>query len=109
LNIKLKWPNDIIANGTTKIGGLVINSAMESTRAICNVGVGLNLSNSNPTLCIHDVIKEYNTRYNKSLPLLTHEKTFALIFNEIEMLLKRTQTGDFDHLYELYYNYWLHR
>jgi biotin---protein ligase len=108
LDIKLKWPNDIIANGTTKIGGLVINSAIHSSHAVCNIGVGVNLSNSNPTLCLNDLIKEYNTRHNKTLPLLSYERTFALIFNEIEMLLKRTQTGDFDHLYELYYTYWLH-
>jgi biotin---protein ligase len=92
LNIRLKWPNDILANGTTKIGGLIINSAIEATRAICNIGVGVNLSNSNPTLCLNDLIKEYNTRHNKSLPLLSYERTFALIFNEISYWLHSDAT-----------------
>lgn len=72
-------------------------------------GLGINLSNSLPTTCINDLIKDYNKKYSRNLPLLTFEKTLALIFNEIESILDRVQSGDVDYLYDLYYKHWLHR
>lgn len=108
LNIRLKWPNDIYANGSTKIGGLMINTSIDATKAILNIGCGINLSNSNPTVCINDLIQTYNARTGKRLALLEHERFFAIIFNEIESLFNRVQSGDFDYLYKLYYKYWLH-
>lgn len=42
------------------------------------------------------------------MPELTYEKSFAIIFNEIEAILKDVQKGNFDQLYNLYYQYWLH-
>ena len=92
------------------MGGLVINSIMESDEVTCNVGVGVNLTNSSPTTCINDVIVAYNKKYSKSLPLLTYEKTLANIFNEIEYIFKRIQANDdLEFLYDLYYKNWLHR
>lgn len=108
MDIRLKWPNDIYANGTTKIGGLIINSMVDTSLAVCNIGCGLNLSNSNPTLCINDLIKEYNSRNSKNLKPLTYEKVLAIIFNEVELIWNRVQSGDVEYLYDLYYNLWLH-
>lgn len=131
LDIKLKWPNDIYANSDMKIGGLIVTSLIEGDMAICNIGecyeqeklkrvslqhrvililgLGVNLSNSIPTTCINDMITAYNKRSAKNLPLLTYEKTLALIFNEIERILERVQSGDVEYLYDLYYKCWLHR
>ena len=72
-------------------------------------GLGVNLSNSIPTTSINDLITAYNKKNSKNLPLLTFEKTLAHIFNEIENILNRVQTGDMDYLYDLYYKCWLHR
>lgn len=109
LNIKLKWPNDIYAKGT-KIGGLIVNSMMDAEEATCNIGVGINFTNSSPTTCVNDLISAYNKKYSKSLPLLTYEKSLANIFNEIEYLFKRIQANDdLDFMYDLYYKNWLHR
>lgn len=110
LDIKLKWPNDIYANGDVKIGGLVVTSMIDADMAICNVGLGLNLSNSTPTTCVNDLINAYNMKYSTKLPLLTFEKTLAIIFNEIEELLNKIQNNkDLEHLYQEYYKHWLHR
>lgn len=38
LDINVKWPNDIYANGERKIGGLIVNSTIEADQAICNIG-----------------------------------------------------------------------
>jgi biotin---protein ligase len=104
VNLRLKWPNDIYANGTTKIGGLMINTSIDSTKAILNVGCGVNLSNSTPTTCVNDLIRQHGAK----LAELTDEQYFATIFNAIEKLFDRVQGGDFDTLYKLYYKYWLH-
>ncbi|XP_065080432.1 biotin--protein ligase [Ochlerotatus camptorhynchus] len=109
LDIGVKWPNDIYAKGSTKIGGLIINSQLCSSEAIVNVGCGVNLSNSSPTVCINDLIREYNKGSGMKLPLLGYEQTLAVIFNEIEKLFNEIQSGDeLQPLYDLYYKYWLH-
>ncbi|EDW81058.1 uncharacterized protein Dwil_GK11222 [Drosophila willistoni] len=108
LDIALKWPNDIYANGDIKIGGLIVNTTLLGSQAIVNIGGGINLNNSNPTVCINDMIKEFNERSLEKLPLLKYEEFIALIFNEIERLLADVQNGDFDSFYTLYYSLWLH-
>ncbi|XP_020799588.1 biotin--protein ligase isoform X4 [Drosophila serrata] len=109
LDISIKWPNDIYANGNKKIGGLVINTTLQGSQAIVNIGSGINLNNSKPTVCINDLIREHNalTQKNK-LPELKYEIFIARIFNEIERLLGEVQNGDFDSFYALYYSLWLH-
>lgn len=108
LDIRLKWPNDIYVNGNTKIGGLFVNTELNSGMAICNVGVGLNLNNSIPTTCVNDLIKTFNLKNNTNLPYLEYEHFFANVFNEIEELIDIVQTDNFHHLYDLYYKLWLH-
>lgn len=68
----------------------------------------MNLSNSIPTTCINDLIADYNKKNGKNLPLLTYEKALSLVFNEIEVLFERIQSGDLQYLYDMYYNCWLH-
>ncbi|XP_017023562.1 biotin--protein ligase isoform X1 [Drosophila kikkawai] len=109
LDISIKWPNDIYANGNQKIGGLVINTTLQGSQAIVNIGSGINLNNSKPTVCINDLIREHNARTpNNQLPVLKYEIFIARIFNEIERLLGEVQNGDFDSFYALYYSLWLH-
>ncbi|XP_015037806.2 biotin--protein ligase isoform X3 [Drosophila pseudoobscura] len=110
LDISLKWPNDIYAHGSNKIGGLIVNTTLQGSQAIVNIGSGINLNNSKPTLCINDMIREHNNNaasLNK-LPLLQYEQFIAMIFNEIERLLAEIQNGDFESFYALYYSLWLH-
>lgn len=73
------------------------------------LGLGVNLSNSIPTTCINDMILAYNKKNSKALPLLTFEKTLALIFNEMEKIMNQVQSTNLDYLYELYYKCWLHK
>ncbi|XP_017963393.1 biotin--protein ligase isoform X4 [Drosophila navojoa] len=109
LDVALKWPNDIIANGNIKIGGVVVNTTLLGSQAIVNVGCAINLNNSKPTLCINDLINEYNVRVpNSKLPLLKYELFIAMIFNEMEKILTEVQNGNFENFYSLYYDLWLH-
>ncbi|XP_011314628.1 biotin--protein ligase [Fopius arisanus] len=108
IDLRLKWPNDFYAGCQNKIGGTIVTSSLQKSQAICDIGVGINLSNSLPTCCINDVIKKYNEKQKTKLPLLTYERLLALIFNELENLYNILQEGNVDHFYDLYYNYWLH-
>lgn len=72
-------------------------------------GCGINLSNSNPTTCINDVIRDVNEKTGANIPEITHEKFFAQAFNEIEKFIDRYQMGDADYFFDHYYEYWLHK
>uniref|UniRef100_A0A2M4AKI4 Putative biotin holocarboxylase synthetase/biotin-protein ligase n=1 Tax=Anopheles triannulatus TaxID=58253 RepID=A0A2M4AKI4_9DIPT len=109
LNLGLKWPNDIYAYGKTKLGGSIFSTQVDSRMAVVNLGVGFNLDNSKPTLCLNDVIAHYNAKHSTGLPLLSYEKTFALIFNKLEELYNRVQRQGVEELQQEYYRYWLHQ
>lgn len=72
-------------------------------------GVGINLSNSQPTRCINDLIASYNKEHKTKLPYLTYERYFALVFNELEKLWDIVQSGDMDTFLNLYYKFWMHK
>lgn len=109
LNIRLKWPNDIYANGRTKIGGLITTSQIDAAQAICNFGCGINLSNSSPTVCINDLIKDHNVKNTIQLADIKYEQLLALTFTELERIFKIIQSGDLNYFYDLYDKLWLHR
>ncbi|XP_046670505.1 biotin--protein ligase isoform X2 [Homalodisca vitripennis] len=107
LELGLKWPNDIYA-GALKVGGLIVTSVISNACAICNVGCGFNLDNKFPTVCINDMITQLNKASGQKLPLLTKEKFFAIVFNQLEKLLLMIELGEQDKVLEMYYKYWLH-
>ncbi|XP_068082947.1 biotin--protein ligase [Anabrus simplex] len=109
LNLKLKWPNDVYVSNTTKIGGLIVTSLVDKSLVVCNVGCGINLSNSSPTTCINTLIEEHNQNVSKGkLAILSRERYLALVFTELERLLNLVQSGEVEQVRKLYYTYWLH-
>lgn len=109
LDIGLKWPNDIYAYSSVKIGGLIVNSMVEQSVAVCNIGCGINLNNAVPTTCIKSVITKYNQDNGTQLPDISFEKFLALTFTELERIFNTVQNDNLDYLFELYYKYWLHK
>ncbi|KAK8720034.1 hypothetical protein OTU49_013609, partial [Cherax quadricarinatus] len=71
-------------------------------------GCGVNLSNSNPTYCINDAVREYNKEHNTSLPELDRETYLARVFNYFEDLIDIFQTKGPGAVQPIYYKYWLH-
>ncbi|KAK9874227.1 hypothetical protein WA026_002579 [Henosepilachna vigintioctopunctata] len=108
LNLGIKWPNDIYINKAVKIGGLIVSSSIGNRIAVLNIGCGINLSNTEPTISLNDYIEQYNKTMNTDLQKLSHEKYFALVFNEIEDLYDIVQNDNLDHFYDLYYKHWIH-
>ncbi|KAK4878109.1 hypothetical protein RN001_010615 [Aquatica leii] len=104
IELGLKWPNDLYANRTIKIGGLLVNTTVYGDMAVVSIGCGVNLDNFEPTTCINELIKNHNV----ALEPIEYEEYFAIVFNEIESIYNLVQGGDLDLLFELYYKYWLH-
>ncbi|XP_026672843.1 biotin--protein ligase [Ceratina calcarata] len=107
LDLRLKWPNDIYV-GNIKIGGMLITTQVLSNLLVCNVGIGFNLFNTEPTICIKDIINEFNRTFGKNVKMISYEQYFAIVFNEIERWLDVMQSGDVDLFLDAYYEYWMH-
>jgi biotin---protein ligase len=53
--VRIKWPNDIYAHNV-KIGGMLCQSEYRDQRFTVTTGVGINISNREPTQCLRDVL-----------------------------------------------------
>lgn len=92
-----------------KIGGLIVKTTLLGSKIVANIGCGINLDNEKPTTCINTMIGQYNKTNRTNIPTLKYEEFIALTFNEIESILEKVKSGDFDYFYELYHKYWLHK
>lgn len=108
LDVRLKWPNDIYANGSAKLGGVIANTEISGMDAICNIGIGFNLDNRVPTTCLNELIKSSNLKHSTNLPYVGYEQFFANVFNEMESIIETVQSGNMAYLFDLYYKNWLH-
>lgn len=106
--LNLKWPNDIYIAGDTKVGGVIVEATTIGKEVIANVGCGINLSNSNPTYCINDAVRQHNKEHKTSLPEIDRETFLARIFNHFEGLIDTFQKDGPEAVCPIYYKYWLH-
>ncbi|ESP03602.1 hypothetical protein LOTGIDRAFT_171251 [Lottia gigantea] len=108
LPLKLKWPNDIYFNRLMKLGGVIVNSSMIGSVIHTIIGCGFNVSNSNPTICINDIISNWNNNHGTFIPLCTTEQLIARTVTHIEQLIHFFQTDGAEAFCDLYYKYWIH-
>ncbi|KAI5633383.1 biotin--protein ligase isoform X1 [Phthorimaea operculella] len=109
LDIRIKWPNDIYYGREVKIGGTITTANVMADDVILNIGTGVNISNSAPTTCVNDIIREYNTKHKTNLATMSIEKFLARFCSQLERILEYTQSdGGVDAFLEQYYQYWLH-
>ena len=57
IDVRIKWPNDVYA-GQLKLGGILCHSSYRSKLFHIIMGVGLNLSNRQPTTCVDTLIEQ---------------------------------------------------
>jgi biotin---protein ligase len=107
VDLRLKWPNDIYAGDYAKMGGLIASSSFMGDQVVCNIGLGFNLTNSEPTSCLQDLLLELNA---KAAPM-SLEKFLALTFNRLESLINLAQGSKegLEDIFNFYHAYWLHR
>lgn len=73
------------------------------------VGCGFNVSNSNPTICINDLITEYNKQHKAELKPLRTDSLIARTVTVLEKLIDTFQDKGPNGVLPLYYKYWIHR
>ena len=110
LNLRLKWPNDIYFGKEMKIGGVLVTSTTLGGNIYATIGCGVNVDNSNPTVCINDVIRRHNLA-NPDLPdlePLTPAQVIGRTVTELERLMDIFEAEGHEKFCQLYCDLWLH-
>lgn len=72
-------------------------------------GCGFNVTNSNPTVCINDLVAVHNREHGAGLEPLRPDRLIARAVTVLEQLVARFQDGGPHAVLPLYYKYWVHR
>lgn len=110
-----------------KIGGILVESRLETKQAIINIGIGINVSNSYPTVCLNSLLhpEEFsqstlaattaststNATYAqkpKKSKLLTTEQMIARTLTQLEKLLESVEKEPLEDTLKLYQDNWIH-
>ncbi|GFQ71285.1 biotin--protein ligase [Trichonephila clavata] len=108
LDLRLKWPNDLFFETDKKIGGILVNTTLQGNKIDAFIGIGVNVANEQPTVCINSIICKHNETTGDNLPLLSAEEVIAFTVTELESLFDDFQKTGPEKFLSLYYLYWLH-
>nr|XP_031315237.1 biotin--protein ligase isoform X1 [Camelus dromedarius] len=108
INLRVKWPNDIYYSDLMKLGGVLVNSTLMGETFYILIGCGFNVTNSNPTICINDLITEYNKQHRAGLKPLRADYLIARTVTVLEKLMDTFQDEGPNGILPLYYKYWVH-
>eukprot|EP00890_Picochlorum_soloecismus_P002283 jgi/Picsp_1/3055/NSC_01277-R1_biotin--protein ligase-like len=107
LNIRIKWPNDLYdGESGLKIGGILCHSAFRDAIFQVTIGIGLNVSNQEPTTCLNDMLKLYAG--TEDVQVFTREEIVAGVANRLEGMLETLTVHGFSGFESEYYTAWLH-
>ncbi|KAM9347969.1 biotin--protein ligase isoform 2-T2 [Symphorus nematophorus] len=108
IDLRVKWPNDIYYSNLMKLGGVLVTSTVIGSTFHLLLGCGFNVTNSSPTVCINDLIQQYNIQHNSSLQPLSCAQLIARTVTCLETLIDSFQQGGPDTILPTYYKRWLH-
>ncbi|XP_067401370.1 biotin--protein ligase isoform X2 [Emydura macquarii macquarii] len=108
IDLRVKWPNDIYYSDLMKLGGVLVNSTLMGNTFHILIGCGFNVNNSNPTICINDLIMDYNKKNVTKLSTLTTDYLIARSVTVLERLIDTFQEKGSNGVLPLYYKYWIH-
>ncbi|NXV44119.1 BPL1 ligase, partial [Uria aalge] len=108
IDLRVKWPNDIYYSDLMKLGGVLVNSTLIETTFHILIGFGFNVNNSNPTICINDLITKYNKEEGTKLKALTADCLIARTVTVLERLIDVFQEKGPNGVLPSYYKYWVH-
>jgi len=114
LDVWIKWPNDIYTSKGVKIGGVLCQSSYRNdTRDfdIC-VGIGLNVSNKEPTTCLNDIASSRSSSSDEGKTekpeVFSREWVLATFLNTFEFYVNEFEKKGFSPFQKLYLSRWLH-
>ncbi|CAK4082871.1 unnamed protein product [Aphanomyces euteiches] len=96
-NVFIKWPNDIYADNK-KISGMLCQSEFFQGRFYVTTGIGFNISNAEPTICLNQLIPK----------AITKEEFLVEFCNVYEPMEEQFQAEGFQPFVEEYTAHWLH-
>lgn len=112
LNIKIKWPNDVLfIKSMSKLAGILIKSYSYDNMINVHIGIGVNVSNHHPSVCLNDLINHYNneqTNETEKIPLMSKEEVIAKVLNNFERLYKYLLNNNLEEIKRLYCENWIH-
>ncbi|XP_030058075.1 biotin--protein ligase isoform X2 [Microcaecilia unicolor] len=108
VELRVKWPNDIYYGDLMKLGGVLVNSTLMGKTFHVLLGCGFNVNNSNPTICINDLIVQYNRKHQTKLKLLSSDCLIARAVTVLENLIDTFEDKGPNGVLPLYYKYWVH-
>nr|XP_033805707.1 biotin--protein ligase isoform X2 [Geotrypetes seraphini]XP_033805708.1 biotin--protein ligase isoform X2 [Geotrypetes seraphini]XP_033805709.1 biotin--protein ligase isoform X2 [Geotrypetes seraphini]XP_033805710.1 biotin--protein ligase isoform X2 [Geotrypetes seraphini] len=108
IDLRVKWPNDIYYSDLMKLGGVLVNSTLMGKTFHILIGCGFNVNNSNPTICINDLIVEHNRKHRTKLKLLSADCLIARAVTVLENLIDIFEDKGPNGVLPLYYKYWVH-
>ncbi|XP_034033381.1 biotin--protein ligase [Thalassophryne amazonica] len=108
IDLRLKWPNDIYYGNLMKLGGVLLTSTLTGSTLHVLIGCGVNVSNSNPTVCINDLIQQYNIQHGCSLQPLSSALLIARAVSTLDSLIATFQQCGANAILPKYYKRWLH-
>ncbi|XP_010186121.1 PREDICTED: biotin--protein ligase [Mesitornis unicolor] len=108
IDLRVKWPNDIYYSDLIKLGGVLVNSTLTETTFHILIGFGFNVNNSNPTICINDLVTKFNKERGTKLKPLTTDCLIARTVTVLERLIEVFQEKGPNGVLHRYYKYWIH-
>lgn len=108
IDLRLKWPNDIYYSNLMKLGGVLVNSTITGQTFNLLIGCGFNVSNSNPTVCINDLVIQHNREHGCGLNALAPAQLIARSLTLLERFIADFQLRGPHALLPLYYKRWVH-
>ncbi|XP_009281254.1 PREDICTED: biotin--protein ligase [Aptenodytes forsteri] len=108
IDLRVKWPNDIYYSDLMKLGGVLVNSTLIEKTFHILIGFGFNVNNSNPTICINDLITKFNKEEGTKLKALTADCLIARTVTVLERLIDIFQEKGPNGVLPRYYKYWVH-
>ncbi|XP_018611037.2 biotin--protein ligase isoform X2 [Scleropages formosus] len=108
IDLRVKWPNDIYYSNVMKLGGVLVNSTVMGSTFHLLVGCGFNVDNSNPTICINDLVAQHNRQWGSTLELFSTSQLIARSISKLEKLIDTFQDMGPHGVLPLYYKRWVH-
>ncbi|KAK3521796.1 hypothetical protein QTP70_018286, partial [Hemibagrus guttatus] len=108
IDLRVKWPNDIYYGNLMKLGGVLVTSTMMGSTFHLLIGCGFNVSNSNPTICINDLVVQLNRERGSKLSPLNTAQLIGRSITLLEQLISDFQLHGPEAVLPIYYKRWVH-
>lgn len=108
IDLRVKWPNDIYYGNLMKLGGVLVTSSVMGSTFHLLIGCGFNVSNSNPTICINDMVVQHNRERGTKLSPLSPAQLIGRSVTLLEQLISEFQLQGPEAVLPIYYKRWVH-